>query len=410
MKDSIISLLLITCLFIGCAAPKEEISFVLKNDSDLARVGEVYEVSTDFLTKKEGKIDWSNIQFSTDKNLPFQLIDEDKNGMPEMILVSTDLKPGEEKTVRVDFSKNQSNANFQKRTQAEISHRTGGDWKERKYVGGDSWQNVTDFTAPPEHTDHSYFIRYEGPGWESDKVGYRFYLDWRNAVDIFGKKTSEPVLQKVGLDGFDSYHEPADWGMDILKVGKSLGIGAIGFWENNKATRIEKTSNLKCEILQNGNLQSKIRTTYSDWEINDIKTTLTSDLTIKAGSRLTRQNISLTETLSNLCTGIVKHDAAVFLSQMPNDNSSWGYIATYGKQSLADDNLGMAIFFQKENFMEITEDEHSHIVVLKPSDNHLEYYFAAAWEQEPEGIKNQKSFENYLENQTHFLSEKNLNN
>ena len=83
--------------------------------------------------------------------------------------------------------------------------------------------------VPPEHTDHSWFIRYEGPGWESDLVGYRFYLDWRNATDIFGKKDHRyGACKDVGQDGFDSYHEPADWGMDVLKVGESLGIGALG--------------------------------------------------------------------------------------------------------------------------------------------------------------------------------------
>lgn len=38
--------------------------------------------------------------------------------------------------------------------------------------------------------DHAYYIKYERPGLESDKVGYRFYFDQRNAIDVFGKKTS----------------------------------------------------------------------------------------------------------------------------------------------------------------------------------------------------------------------------
>jgi hypothetical protein len=79
---------------------------------------------------------------------------------------------------------------YQKRTQAEISVKTGGHFENRKYIGGD-FENVNYLRVPDEHTDHSYYIRYEGPGWESDLVGYRFYLDWRNATDVFGKKTPE---------------------------------------------------------------------------------------------------------------------------------------------------------------------------------------------------------------------------
>ena len=32
------------------------------------------------------------------------------------------------------------------------------------------------------------------------------------------------VLQDVGQDGYDSYHEMADWGMDVLKVGDAAGV------------------------------------------------------------------------------------------------------------------------------------------------------------------------------------------
>lgn len=383
----------------------DKIVFTIKNPSSHSRLSETIEVSPDIFMQKNKNVDWGKISFSAGKNLPFQLVDEDGNSTPENILLLASLKPNEEKQVTVNFSKENSSNTFTKRTYAEISHKIDGEWKERKYIGG-TFKNVTDFTAPPQHTDHSYFIRYEGPGWESDKVGYRFYLDWRNAVDIFGKKTSDMVLQKVGQDGFDSYHEATDWGMDVLKVGGSLGIGSIGFWENGKATRIEKTSGLRCQILQNGTLQSKIRTTYSDWEINDKKLTLTSDLTIQGGSRLTRQDIAITESLPNLCSGIVKHENGTLIKKIPDENTSWGYIATYGKQSLADDNLGMVVFFHKDNFVEFTEDKESHVVVLNPSNNQLQYFFAAAWEQETNGVKTMDDFKKYLDSQIHKINAK----
>ncbi|MEJ2298729.1 MAG: DUF4861 family protein, partial [Woeseiaceae bacterium] len=107
-----------------------------------------------------------------------------------------------------------------KRTQAEVSIKEGGEFV-----------NVDAVRPPPQYTDHSEYIRYEGPGIESDKVGYRVYLDWRNGFDVFGKTTDAMVLQDVGLDGYDSYHEPADWGLDILKVGDAVGIGGYGFWD-----------------------------------------------------------------------------------------------------------------------------------------------------------------------------------
>ncbi|MFK7949665.1 MAG: DUF4861 domain-containing protein, partial [Saprospiraceae bacterium] len=342
--------------------------------------------------------------FSDGETLAYQLVDNNADGTPDEILISTDLKANETKEITITFADENANPNFKKRTQAEISHKVGGEWKGQEYIGG-TFENVAAFTASEQHSDHSYFIRYEGPGWESDKVGYRFYLDWRNAVDIFGKKTSDMVLQDVGQDGFDAYHEPAAWGMDILKVGKSLGLGAIGFWNENQAIRVEKTSGLQCDILQNGVLQSKIRTVYSDWEINDIKTTLTSDLTIQAGSRLTREDIVLSENLPNICTGIVKHEGTEVFTQKPENDNSWGYIATFGKQSLAEDNLGMVVFIKGSQFVDFQEDEYSHIVVLKPTDDKkVSYYFAATWEQETDGIKDLAAFKIYLENTVAILN------
>ena len=130
------------------------------------------------------------------------------------------------------------------KTNAEISVKEGGKWNDRKYKGG-TFKNVQSLDLDPRHTDHSFDIRFEGPGWESNKIAYRLYLDWRNAIDIFGKTTDKMVLPLVGLDGFESYHLKQDWGSDILKVGKGQGIGSILRYQNNEMLyfkKVEKTS------------------------------------------------------------------------------------------------------------------------------------------------------------------------
>ncbi|WP_449398367.1 DUF4861 family protein [Chryseobacterium wanjuense] len=106
----------------------------------------------------------------------------------------------------------------------------GGKWEGNKYVGG-TFKNVQEFTLPSEHTDHSYDIRYEGIGLENNQIGYRLYLDWRNATDIFGKKVNTLVLPEVGQDGFESYHHDAPWGQDILNSGRTIGIGSYGRYD-----------------------------------------------------------------------------------------------------------------------------------------------------------------------------------
>ena len=62
------------------------------------------------------------------------------------------------------------------KTNAEISVKEGGKWNDRKYEGG-TFKNVQSLDLDPRHTDHSFDIRFEGPGWESNKIAYRLYLD-----------------------------------------------------------------------------------------------------------------------------------------------------------------------------------------------------------------------------------------
>ncbi|HEX6225285.1 MAG TPA: DUF4861 domain-containing protein [Chryseolinea sp.] len=301
----------------------------------------------------------------------------------------------ETRSITIRFHPSANNPRkYPKRTQAEISYKRGGSWKNREYIGG-NFENAAFLRVPPEHKDHSWFIRYEGPGWESDKVGYRFYLDQRNATDVFGKVTTEMILQKVGLDGFDSYHQMQPWGMDVMKVGKSLGIGSVGSFVNGEAIRVAKTDSVTCQIAENGSVYSSILTKYYGWNLGDKKHDLYSHLAIHAGTRVTQHRLTVTSDIENIATGIVK-DTSATLIKNDGDAGHLAYIATYGKQSLNADNLGLAVFYDSGSAIETTDDTFSHVVTLKPQHGKVNYYFLSAWEKEPAGIKNQTQFEAYL--------------
>jgi hypothetical protein len=81
----------------------------------------------------------------------------------------------------------------------------------------------------------------EGPGWENDKVAFRNYFDSRNGMDIFGKTTSKMILDSV--DGsYRDYHKMCPWGMDVLKVGSSLGAGAFALMERGAPFPLQQTT------------------------------------------------------------------------------------------------------------------------------------------------------------------------
>ncbi|MBN1694329.1 DUF4861 domain-containing protein [candidate division WOR-3 bacterium] len=354
-------------------------------------------VFLDIVTIKEQHPDFNPMAFvvlEENKELPSQMVNSDIDG--KKIIFLADFAPKETKNLTARYAKeSKKEREYPKKTQAILSIKCGGKWEGNKYAGG-TFKDTNYLKAPPAHTDHSEFIRFEGPGWESDKVGYRLYLDWRNGIDIFGKKVSSIVLKDVGQDGYQSYHEMSPWGMDILKVGDALGIGAAGMWNNGKVERISKTDSLICEILENGVLYSQLGIKYMGWKTDSKEFNLTSNLSITAGSRLTKHDIIIDKDIDNLCTGIVKSEGINILKS-EDKQTGWGYLASYGNQSIIGDKLGMAILYQNEDKITITEDELNEAVILNAQNGMLTYYFLAAWEQEPNGIKNEEEFIKYLE-------------
>lgn len=351
-----------------------------------------------------------------------QAIDTDYDGNNDGLIFLSNLAVGQSNTFSIIKNKAQSEAITEKLTQAEISHKVEGEWvphtrppkhkpasEFQEYVDG-HFVNVTELTPPPQYTDHSNWIRYEGPGIESDKVGYRIYLDWRNGFDIFGKKTTKPALQNVGIDDYESYHHMADWGMDILKVGGSLGAGGFGLWSNDKLSLVSDVESWQAKIQANGDLYSAIQINYQGWQNSENKQDLTANISMQGGSRLAKVNLALTKDIPAMAVGVVKHKDTTFIKGSTNISGyNYTYIASWGKQSLDESMLGMAVFFKKGDLVKITQDDKNYLAVLKPkgqsNQQQVDYYFSATWQVES-GIATQADFIAYLEQEAEQLTRK----
>lgn len=295
------------------------------------------------------------------------------------------------------------------KTYAELSIAQGGEWVDgprdhKEYASGTSFKNVDSLHVPLQHTDHSWYIRYEGPGWENSQVGYRLYLDWRNAIDIFGKKVDSMVLPYVGQDGFDSYHESSDWGQDILKAGKSMGLGGYGRMVSDTVVHFQKVKNTFAKV-ENSESSSSVVISYEGWESGNDTIDLKSKLTIYPNDRFTKAELSPSKEITGICTGIVNHGVTFHKKQ----GEKWAYIATYGKQALTTppDNLGMALFYNLEETELQKEGKHEYLVIFKPTSETMTYYFLGAWDKELNGIKTEDEFLADIELKLHTLNETN---
>lgn len=333
--------------------------------------------------------------YQKDMEIPAQVVLDPLTGKKSLLIYP------EVKNANIEITAGKP-SEFEAMAHAELWHKTGGEFINKVYTGGGEFEEVNSLRVPDSCTDHSFYIKYEGPGWESNLVGYRFYLDWRNAVDVFGKTTTDMILDGVGQDGYDSYHEMQPWGMDVLKVGNSLGVGTIAYWHGKYAERVAKTDSVFCEILSNTGLRAQIKTNYYGWETKDFKCNFTSYLSIDANSRITNQTLVFDTAPQNICTGIYIDNKAHLIELSEGDYTC---LATWGPQSLNNDKLGLFIIVKSIDIIESTSDNLNHILVLKPIDNTVSWLFGAAWELEPNGINTKDKFIAYLKQELQLLND-----
>lgn len=317
-------------------------------------------------------------------------ISEDIHGRQFALIPVAAIAKGEKINVHIRPG---SGIRYPKRTYAELSHKEGHEYiPGTKYEGDFFWVKPNQMMLSGNFKNHSYYLKYEGPGWENDKVSFRFYLDDRNIIDVNGKKTSSIVLPAVGVDNFDSYHKMALWGMDNMKVGKALGLGTIASWNGNKTRHIDTRDSTYCVVTNDGKLRSQIKTIYYGWNTGEAKTTLTSLISLDAGSRASHVELKLDEPVIQLATGIIKDRKNAEYISPENIQGDWTYIATFGKQSLNNDNQGLVVFVKKAQVEKITEDELNYVVVFKAGSKNADYYIMPTWELDREPVVTKDDF------------------
>lgn len=233
-------------------------------------------------------------------------------------------------------------------------------------------------------------MAFEGLGWETDLMAYRLYLDSRAAVDIFGKRQPEPVLHTIGM-GADDYHALADWGMDVFKVGDTVGLGGVALLRGDKATQIGP-SVISVKLYNQPPTRARAEVTFDKVEgRGQIKTTYA----IQGGSALTHVTATGRDLKHPLVTGFIRHPDTTLITPS-KDESDWTYVATWGTQSLNNDALGIAVFVRKTDLSRIDTSGGTVYLTFK-NPNRMDYAFAAVWTLDRQGVHNEAAFRQWLE-------------
>ncbi len=378
------------------------VTVVVTNPAPIGRSDELVMIPLDQIVAQWPGVRVEHVRVhDADAVIPSELIDANGDGKVDVLACLADFRPGETRTLAVEEAQTTERpAPGVKRTQAMLAVKQDYELVDGLYTGG-RFVAVKEASIPEGHFAHDAYFKFEGPGWESDRVAYRMYLDSRNRIDIFGKKVARMVLQDVGTEDLvsdhrESYTRESDWGLDMFRVGESFGVGSFALWESGIPAFVADVEKVDCRVTADGALYSALELTYRGWKVGASKHTLTADLSIAAGSRLTRVDLTLAGESAVWSTGLAKHPAAESLSDPGVREGAWGYRALFGAQSLIGDTLGIAVFYRPEDFVMMVEESMSDIVVLRPEGTTLTYYLAAAWGKEPGGITSREGFSTYL--------------
>jgi hypothetical protein len=388
MKYIFIALGAFSFLFTSCDEKKKDAFFILNNSIDIART-EVIVFTKEEVLKLYPELKRFEVPALVDplgNIFPYQLDDLDGSDEWDEIAVAIDFEALEKKQVRFTAFAKALVPLFPKITDVHL-----GVGNIKPYA-----REVQKYsrTTDPRKND-TIFLQMEGPAWENDRVGFRMYFDPRNGIDIFGKTTAGPTLHKQGLR--TNYHDLADWGMDILKVGNSLGAGSLAIKYKDSLYRLQGVYSSRFEALAEGPARAIFTITYLDEPIGNVNINVVHTISIEKGDWFYKSNVELygkTDGME-LVTGIVDLKPNKMES---NSLFQDGFaLYSYGKQSENDDHLGMAIITNTSDVLvsEAPVDgggiTRTHLINLGKKTNQT-FYFMSGWEASDKKFATEEGF------------------
>lgn len=351
--------------------------------------------------------------------IPSQANDLDSDGKWDELFFLTDFKAGESKAVTLGW--NDETIEYPKRTSARFGKRASADAKVRPAL-----EETMMADELPLSLGYQQY-QTDGPSWENDKVGFRHYLDGRNAKDLFGKKTSEISPKNVGVNSEgaveDNYHTMEDWGRDILAVGNSVGLGGyalatedalmrLGVTVEDSINTIEKTT---FRIVAEGPVNSVLEYTFENWKPNDRTYTVDETTSIWLGMYGYQSTISLSglQGDEHLVVGLVNINNDKPL-EIDEENKEYVVLFTHDKQTYEKEWwLGMALILPKEHYlgyMEAPETgnlSNTYLAQMKIENNEpVQYYAVGAWELSDKNFIDKAYFKSYVTDLANQLSAK----
>lgn len=419
MKTNRILILIISLCFFACKKDKKEAPtiIIVINTSDFELSDKPISIERKGISKVVEN-SYPILLMGSD-TIPSQINDLDGDGTWDELFFVANFSAKEKKSLTVKWVKEAPN--YVVRTSVRFGKRTS----ETTAVQAQTSETMLANELPKSLGYQQY--QTDGPSWENDKVGFRHYLDGRNAKDLFGKKVSTISPETVGINAEgaveDNYHVMEDWGRDILAVGNSVGLGGfalatdtelmrLGVTVDDSINNIEKTT---FTIRVEGPVKSVLNYTYQNWKPNKTgrQYAVEENTTMFPGVYGYKNTVSISglQGDENLMVGLVNINNDRPLSVI-DDNKNYVILYTHDKQTYDKEWwLGMALIVPKDQYLGYIEApktgnlSNTFLARLKIEENQpVSYYAIAAWELSDKRFVDEDYFVNYLKELTNQLA------
>ena len=229
---------------------------------------------------------------------------------------------------------------------------------------------ITEWTADPA-VDTYHQLHHHGVAVESDKMAYRIYFDKKQTIDPYSKRTPQLELAQSYWYPNDSLLE-AGYGDDILRVSGTVGVGSVKYWNGKKQVHIEPVAERSQRIIRQTRKEATIEVAVKEWQVEDKSVQMAVRYTMQAGHRDMRCDVSLSEAVEGLCTGVqtipAKGGKDTVTIILPNGIllASWGTDWPVNDSvKYAKETVGLGVFIPKAYAGECVKDKSNNLCLLR---------------------------------------------
>ncbi|WP_372753201.1 DUF4861 family protein [Mariniflexile sp.] len=377
MKKSIYYLCLLTfVLFYNCGSQKKNKIITVKNNLEITRSFETIEIfKTDLQLDKDQNFEHLAVRdVDTQTLVVSQFVDEDGDGVTDMLLFQPKVEPKSEKQYELVL------------------------------VEPNERQETTEYCYSrfvPERTDDY--------AWENDKVAFRTYGPTAqkmiedsvpggtlsSGIDAWLKKVDYPIINKWYAKNDKNpgaYHIDHGEGLDNFHVGSSRGVGGTAVKKDSIYYFSKNFTSWK--TITTGPIRTSFVLSYADWDADGNMISEEKHISLDYGNNLSKFEIDITGT-DVVSVGLTLHKNEGVITE----NVDGGWVSYWEPHEGSELGTGIVSTYETmigyENYVTNKKDESNLYAHLKVHDNKVVYYAGFAWKESGQ-YPTKESWEKYL--------------